>query len=280
MELFRTVSVLRCGITVSAIRKSALEENAPCAEDIVVSPSDKEIISTRGLAVIDCSWARIPELHLEKLHYPKSNDRLLPFLVAANPINYGKPRTLSCAEAFAATLAITGFKEDALYLLSKFTWGHSFFELNDELLDAYAAGTTAEDVRRIEKEMMEKWSDGEMVPQKTQWKKKDRWLNVHHSSDDEEEDEDEEYSDNEEEEEGEAEEQEEEENDEVSNESEEENERKEEKDETEEKEKLQDFTNEKNEEGTENDDTAYSSFDKPSTACEGSLDEEQSDNIK
>ncbi|MHA2059169.1 MAG: ribosome biogenesis domain-containing protein [Candidatus Ranarchaeia archaeon] len=66
-----------------------------------LSPLDRSIAEQRGLVALDCSWKKAEQIH-DSL--PRTNARALPYLIAANPINYGKPFALSTAEAFAATL--------------------------------------------------------------------------------------------------------------------------------------------------------------------------------
>nr|XP_012220128.1 PREDICTED: ribosome biogenesis protein TSR3 homolog [Linepithema humile] len=123
-----------------------------------VSPTDHEVVQEYGCAVVDCSWARLDDTPFNKMKTP--HPRLLPFLVAANPINYGKPCELSCVEAIAATLIITGFPEEAEFYLGKFSWGHSFLELNSELLEKYAFCANSEEVIAVQKEFLDKaWQE-------------------------------------------------------------------------------------------------------------------------
>ena len=120
----------------------------------VVSPADRALVSDRGggVSVIDCSWARVGEgLPFAKM---KGAPRLLPYLVAANSVNYGKPYKLTCAEAAAAALHIVGLRLDAVRVMAQFSWGAEFLRVNAELLDAYAAAGDADGVGRAQEDWM------------------------------------------------------------------------------------------------------------------------------
>jgi len=103
--------------------------------EIAFSPADRGRVEQFGLAALDCSWE-----HAQKVmgQHVRGTSRCLPILIAGNPVNFGKLTKLTTAEAIAAALYIAGFKEKAKELLSIFTWGHTFFELNGVLLDSYA----------------------------------------------------------------------------------------------------------------------------------------------
>lgn len=109
-----------------------------------VSPEDRDIITQHGLAVVDCSWNKLEETPFARMKggYP----RLLPYLVATNPVNYGRPCKLSCVEAFAAAFYLTGYKDLGTRLLDRFKWGHTFYEVNNDLLQKYAACTNSVEV--------------------------------------------------------------------------------------------------------------------------------------
>ncbi len=118
----------------------------------VVSKEDLGIIREHGLCVLDCSWNKIKELQVKtKLEH----ERLLPFMVAVNPINFGAPYKLSCAEALAATLFICELWDQGEALMEKFKWGPGFLKLNNELFERYALCNTVEDMQKAEREYLE-----------------------------------------------------------------------------------------------------------------------------
>ena len=69
-------------------------------------------------------------------------------------MNWGKPFKLSTVEALAAGLVILGERSQAEQILSKFSWGHVFLELNREPLAEYALARDSAEVVRIQNEYM------------------------------------------------------------------------------------------------------------------------------
>jgi len=116
--------------------------------DRAFSPADRGRLERRGLAAIDCSWIHADEVFELSMH---GESRCLPYLIAANPTNYGVPTKLSTVEALAAALYIAGFKEKAEHLLSIFKWGPNFIVLNREFLDAYARAKNSVEVVELQK---------------------------------------------------------------------------------------------------------------------------------
>ncbi len=118
-----------------------------------LSPADTAIVEKTGaLIALDCSWEAAGEA---RFSLPGPH-RALPYLVAANPVNFGRPFRLTTVEALAAALTILGEPERADTLLSKFTWGETFRELNAEPLRRYAACQDSEEVVAVQREYLDR----------------------------------------------------------------------------------------------------------------------------
>jgi len=119
--------------------------------EIAFSPADRERLEHFGLAALDCSWE-----HAQKVmgEHVKGTSRCLPILIAGNPVNFGKLTKLTTAEAIAAALYIAGFKKEAEELLSIFSWGHTFLELNNILLDNYAMAKNSSEIVEMQNKLL------------------------------------------------------------------------------------------------------------------------------
>ncbi len=125
---------------------------------ILLDPFSKQALSPdddagRGIVVLDCSWEEVERVFpvLQKL---RLKHRALPYLLAANAVNFGKPFKLSSVEAFAAALYILGEKEQAALILDKFKWGETFLELNREPLERYSKAKDSVEVVRIQEDYL------------------------------------------------------------------------------------------------------------------------------
>jgi len=114
-----------------------------------LSKEDLAIAKKNGILAIDCSWKNAEKSfnYLDK----RNHSRALPFIIAANPVNYGKPFKLTTLEAFSAALYILGFIEKAEEMLKLYKWTPNFLVLNKNPLEDYRNAESSKEVIKIMK---------------------------------------------------------------------------------------------------------------------------------
>ncbi len=125
----------------------------PHAEQ-ALSPADAETATAHGVVALDCSWRSADPEEFDLRGTP----RALPYLVAANPVNFGNPLQLNTVEALAAALWILGDQVQARTLIGKFSWGETFLEMNAEPLARYADCASSQEVVEIQGEYLDRGS--------------------------------------------------------------------------------------------------------------------------
>jgi Uncharacterized conserved protein len=144
VELHRSEAATPSGVVLNPFAEQAL------------SPADAD---ADRLVALDVSWKTAeadPETAASGL---VGRHRSLPFLVAANPVNYGTPFQLTTVEALAGALVILGERAHAERLISKVRWGETFLELNAEPLARYAECGDSSAVIAVQSEYLDRGPD-------------------------------------------------------------------------------------------------------------------------
>ncbi|MEM2899866.1 MAG: DUF367 family protein [Thermoplasmata archaeon] len=117
-----------------------------------ISREDLPIAKLQGILALDVSWKYAEEIFQKLKMQKKVEPRALPYLIAANPVNFGKPFQLSTLEAFAASLYILGEKDRACEILAIYKWGKTFIDLNKEPLEDYSKCSNSKEVIEVQSE--------------------------------------------------------------------------------------------------------------------------------
>ena len=141
---------IKIEINIRKTPKDAILLN-PFAEKSL-SKEDKDIAEKNGILAVDCSWENAENSFdfLDK----RNHSRALPFVVAANPVNYGKPFKLTTLEAFATALYIFDDVELAKDILKLYKWGPHFLVLNKKPLEDYRKAKNSTEVIKIMKQYL------------------------------------------------------------------------------------------------------------------------------
>jgi len=116
---------------------------------VLLHPYSKKILLNHeksfftSITGIDCSWALAEQVFQSDF---TGVSRKLPPLLAGNPVNYSKLGKLTTVEAIAGASFILGDEVLSKNLLEKFNWGHTFLELNENLLHDYQKANSEDEI--------------------------------------------------------------------------------------------------------------------------------------
>lgn len=121
-------------------------------KSVVLNPFSEKFLlkgdcaNIHSITAIDCSWELAQKMFFKRFD---GLSRKLPPLLAGNPVNYSKTGKLTTAEAISGALYIIGLTDLANSILNKFKWGHTFYDLNQDLLSDYSKASQQEEIIQI-----------------------------------------------------------------------------------------------------------------------------------
>jgi pre-rRNA-processing protein TSR3 len=136
--------------------------NAVSYNPILLDPYSPKVLSKEdlpqalehGLLIFDCSWDGAENTFDRIRAKKKMAPRALPFLVAVNPVNYGKAFQLSTLEALAGALIVLGYRHQAIELLGLYKWSANFLKMNEQPLLEYENAKSSEEIIKAQKEFI------------------------------------------------------------------------------------------------------------------------------
>jgi pre-rRNA-processing protein TSR3 len=135
--------------------KLAKSVRTPTLKTLLLDPfAEKTLLKSDvtkidSITAIDCSWKLADKTFKKKFG---GIARKLPPLLAGNPVNYSKLGKLTTVEAIAGAAFILGLDALGQELLDKFKWGHTFYDLNRDLLLDYSHANSEKEIDLIASE--------------------------------------------------------------------------------------------------------------------------------
>ncbi|CDI87282.1 Probable ribosome biogenesis protein TcasGA2_TC003119, related [Eimeria praecox] len=137
---------------------SEAEQDSTAASSTAAATETTEANSRRNKGSLVRGYPSDPILYRQD----PENERVLPLLLCGNPTHYGAPNILNCAEALAGALYIAGYRRHAELVLSSFTWGPHFLDLNKRFLDRYVSVPSGAEMKALKLQQ-----DAELLKEKT-----------------------------------------------------------------------------------------------------------------